>query len=73
MKRIALVFAILFCGLEQTQAALPSITAAGAAPLLLAPTADSIELFAENTGYNVVVNTPTVGLLLNALFTDCSP
>ena len=69
MKRIALAVAILFCGLEQTQAGFVSISAAGAAPLLLAPTADSIELSAENTGYNVVDNTPTVVFLQNALFT----
>jgi len=69
MKRIALAFAMLLCGLEQTQAAFVSISAAGAGPLALAPSADKVELVAENTGYNVASNVPTVVYLQDALIT----
>ncbi len=67
MKRIALAFAMLFCGLEQTQAGFVSISAAGAGPLAFA--ADTFALAAENTAYNVVDNTPTVVFLQNAVIT----
>lgn len=69
MKRIALAFAMLLCGLEQTQAAFVSINAAGAGPLALAPSADKVALVAENTGYNVANNVPTVVYLQDALVT----
>lgn len=69
MKRIALAVAMLFCGFQQAQAGFVSISAAGAGPLSLAPSATAVELVAENTGYNVVDNTPTVVFLQNALIT----
>ncbi len=69
MKRIALAFAMLFCGLQQTQAAFVSISADPAGPLALSPSNTSVALAAYSDTYSVAVNTPTVVFLQNALIT----